>query len=108
MKTLGSLLSSAMSRAGIGYQIHAAQIVTAGNAALEDEFGNGILDHAACMSYVDQNLITICRNSTVGQEISMREHSIIERITRTVPRAQVQKIIIRHKSTTERIVQKFN
>ncbi len=104
MKTLGSLLSSAMSRAGIGYQIHAAQIVTAGNSALEAEFGKGILEHAACMSYVDQNLITVCKNSTVGQEITIREDALIQRVTRDIPKAQIQKIVIRHKVTTERIV----
>ncbi len=107
MKNLGSLLSSAMSRAGIGYQIHAAQIVTAGNSALEAEFGEGILEHAACMSYVDQNLIAVCKNSTVGQEISMKESELIQRITRDIPKAQIQQIVIRHRMTTQRIVDSF-
>ncbi|MBI2476712.1 DUF721 domain-containing protein [Candidatus Uhrbacteria bacterium] len=96
MERLTTLLSTAMSRAGIVRQVSSAQIVQAGNEALERLLGDGVLLHARCVSFVEGRLCVSCRNATLGEEIRMQQDAIITDVIRKAPRASIERVSIQY------------
>lgn len=103
MHHLGSLLTRVIRSAGITRQVEAAQIVDAGNRQLVALFGDGVLAHAACFSYQHQELCVVCTHSVLAQEILEKQRELVEGIIREVPRASIDRLVTRHRTSTERM-----
>lgn len=102
MHHLGSLLTRVIKSAGISRQVEAAQIVDAGNGELVALFGDGVLAHAACFSYQHNELCVVCTHSVLAQEILEHQDALIHGVVRAVPKAALDRIVVRHRSSTER------
>ncbi|OGL71137.1 hypothetical protein A3B32_03165 [Candidatus Uhrbacteria bacterium RIFCSPLOWO2_01_FULL_53_9] len=102
MDHLSSLLTRVIRTAGITRQVEAAQIVDAGNRQLVALFGDGILAHAACFSYQQKEVCVVCTHSVLAQDILERQEEVIGAIVRDVPHAAVDRIVVRHRTSTDR------
>lgn len=99
---LGDLLSRAVRKAGIAGQIDAAMVVEAGNQALIEQFGEGVLEHAACRAVKREVLSVMCTHSALASEIKVHQTSIIEALTRRAPYSGVEDIFVMHGTRTDR------
>ena len=99
---LSDLLSGAVKRAGLGRQIEAAMVVEAGNRALIEHFGEGVLSHAACRSVKHDVLSISCTHSALASEIKLNQDKIIESITVHAPYSGIEDLFIVHGTRTDR------
>ena len=99
---IGSLLGGALQRAGIMRQVGAAVVVEAGNQALEELLGEGILQLAQCRSFLDERVRIACTHAAVAQEIQLQQQRLVDAITRRVPGAQVEGVDVVHRGRASR------
>lgn len=105
MKTQDSmrtLLSSALQRAGIGQQVHAAMVVEVGDTVLQEVFGEGVQAYATCHAYVGGALKIACTHAALAQEIQLQQTHIIERLTEALPAADIERIYVLHRDAPQR------
>ena len=99
---LGDLLGGALQRAGILRQVGAAVIIEAADRALEELFGEGILEFIRCRSFQDKTLTMVANDASVVQEVRRREKEVVCAITQRVPKADIEDMVVWHRASTRR------
>jgi hypothetical protein len=99
---LGDLLGAAIGRAGIMRQVSAAVIVQACNDALVSLFDEGVLEFAQCRSFSEGQVSIACVHAAVAQEIQLKQKLVIDKITESVPGADIKEIYVMHRQSASR------
>ncbi|MFH1404864.1 MAG: hypothetical protein ABIH21_02080 [Patescibacteria group bacterium] len=101
MHTLKDLLKGAVSRANIGRQVTATQIVETANQTLKKIMPDGRDLDARALSYKNKKILIECRNSAASHFINSQSRDIIEMIKTRIPDCELEKI-------NTRVVGKFS
>ncbi|MFC1788089.1 hypothetical protein ACFLZY_02615 [Patescibacteria group bacterium] len=87
--SIKNLLNSAVSRANIGHQVKAAQLLAAVNNTLGEFLPIGRHNDAQAQSFKSSTVMIACLNSSVAQFIKQNETEILDKLKSKNPEGDI-------------------